>query len=129
MALLCFQIISGKTYCYRLLKDRSCLSDGWNEICVVSQTFCKIILFIIIGSLAVWFWFCSSSAWRRFSICCCQSWNTNKFGILLQKIVLTYCEKKLFYWSKKTFEIQGWRLRIYKNFEITRIIFGNRMLF
>ena len=25
------------------------------------------------------------------------------------KIVLAYCEKKLFYWSRKTFEIRGWR--------------------
>ena len=39
------------------------------------------------------------------------------------KIVLTYCEKNLFYWSRKTFEIRGWRLRIYKNFEITRTIY------
>ena len=28
------------------------------------------------------------------------------------KIVLTYCEKKLFKWSRKTFEIRGWRPRI-----------------
>ena len=27
------------------------------------------------------------------------------------KIVLTYCEKKLFYWSRKTFEIWGWRTK------------------
>ena len=41
------------------------------------------------------------------------------------KIVLTYCEKKLFLWSRKTFEIQGWRLRICKIFEITRKIYSN----
>ena len=35
------------------------------------------------------------------------------------KNVLTYCEKNIFYWSRKTFEIQGWRLRICKIFEIT----------
>ena len=32
---------------------------------------------------------------------------------------------KLFYWSRKNFEIQGWRPRIYKNFEITRTICSN----
>ena len=26
------------------------------------------------------------------------------------KIVVTFCEKKLFYWSRKTFEIWGWRV-------------------
>ena len=36
------------------------------------------------------------------------------------KIVLTNYEKKLFQWSGKTFEIQGWRLRICKIFEITK---------
>ena len=32
---------------------------------------------------------------------------------------LTYCEKKLFQWSRKFFEIRGWRPRICQNFEIT----------
>ena len=41
------------------------------------------------------------------------------------KIILTYCEKKLFKWSRKTFEIRGWRPRICKNFEITRTIYSN----
>ena len=41
------------------------------------------------------------------------------------KIVLTYCGKKFFYWSRKTFEIRGWRPRICKNFEITRTIYSN----
>ena len=56
------------------------------------------------------------------------------------KIVLTYFEKQLFYWSRTNFEIRGRTLRICKNFEITRkmysnserselIIFGYRMLF
>ena len=35
------------------------------------------------------------------------------------KIVLTYCETKLLYWSSKTFEIRGWRPRIWKKIEIT----------
>ena len=39
------------------------------------------------------------------------------------KIVLTYREKKLFQWSRKTFEIRGWR--ICKNFEIARTICSN----
>ena len=38
------------------------------------------------------------------------------------KIVLTYCEKKLFWWLRKTFEIRGWRPRIRKDFEIARTI-------
>ena len=55
------------------------------------------------------------------------------------KIGLTCCEKKLFYWSKITFEIRGWRPRIYKDFLDhlnnifkqwkVRTTFGNRMFF
>ena len=41
------------------------------------------------------------------------------------KIVLTYCEKKLFWWSRKTFEIRGQRPNICKNFEITKTICSN----
>ena len=41
------------------------------------------------------------------------------------KIVLTYCEKKLFYWSRKTFEIWGRRPRVWNLFEITRTIYSN----
>ena len=37
----------------------------------------------------------------------------------MTKTVLTYCDKKLLWWF---FEIQGWRLRICKNFEIPRTI-------
>ena len=41
------------------------------------------------------------------------------------EIVLTYCEKKMFYQLRKTFEIRGWRRRICKIFEITRTIYSN----
>ena len=41
------------------------------------------------------------------------------------KIVVTYCEKTLFYWLRKTIEIQGWSPRICKYFEITRTICSN----
>ena len=41
------------------------------------------------------------------------------------KIVLIYHEKKLFQWSRKTFEIWGWRPRIFKKIEITRTIGSN----
>ena len=41
------------------------------------------------------------------------------------KIVLTYCEKKILEWSRKTFEIRGWRPRIFQNFWD----FGSGMLF
>ena len=44
------------------------------------------------------------------------------------KIDLTYCEKKLFQWPRKTFEIRCWRLRICKIFEITRTIHSNSRL-
>ena len=33
--------------------------------------------------------------------------------------------KKKFYWSRKTFEIRGWRPRMSKSFEITRSIYSN----
>ena len=45
--------------------------------------------------------------------------------LLITKIVLTYYEKKMFQWSIKTFEIQSWRPRICKIFEITRTIYSN----
>ena len=41
------------------------------------------------------------------------------------KIVLTYYEKKFISWSRKVFEVQDWRQRIFKNFEITRTIYSN----
>ena len=41
------------------------------------------------------------------------------------KIVLTFCVKKLFKWSRKTLEIRGWRPRGCKMFEITRTIYSN----
>ena len=49
----------------------------------------------------------------------------NKEWYFVTKIGLTYCEKELFYWSRKTFEIQGWRPRICKFFEITRTIYSS----
>ena len=48
-----------------------------------------------------------------------------KTRYFVNKIVLTYYEEKLFQWLRKTFEIRGWRLRIYKKFEITRTICSN----
>ena len=36
--------------------------------------------------------------------------------VFFAKIVLTYCEKKKFYWLWKTFKIQDWRPRICKKF-------------
>ena len=43
----------------------------------------------------------------------------------VSKIILTYCEKILFWGSRKTFEIRGWRPRVCKIFEITRTIYSN----
>ena len=36
-----------------------------------------------------------------------------------------YCEKKSFFWLIKTFEIQGWRVRICKFFEINTTVYSN----
>ena len=47
----------------------------------------------------------------------------NKWWYFVTKIVLTYCEKKLFYWSRKTFEIRGWSREFAK---FTRTIYSNR---
>ena len=33
----------------------------------------------------------------------------------VSKIVLTFCEKKMFWWSRKTFDIRDWRSKICKN--------------
>ena len=41
------------------------------------------------------------------------------------KIVLTYCEKIFFIWLRKTFEVRGWRPRIFKIFETTLKIYSN----
>ena len=46
-------------------------------------------------------------------------------GILFQKLFLPTERKKLFLWSRKTFEIRGWRPRICKIFEISRTIYLN----
>ena len=43
----------------------------------------------------------------------------------ITKIGLTYCEKRMFWWLRKTFEFRGWMLRICKIFEITRTIYSN----
>ena len=44
-------------------------------------------------------------------------------NILLPKLFRQW--EKLFYWPRKTFEIQGWKPRICKIFEITRTIYSN----
>ena len=46
-------------------------------------------------------------------------------GILLPKLFWPTVRKKNFKWSRKTFEIWGWRLRIWKHFKITRTIYSN----
>ena len=51
--------------------------------------------------------------------------NVKIIGILLPKLFWPTVRKKLFYWSRKTFEIEGWRPRICKNFEITWTIYSN----
>ena len=64
---------------------------------------------------------------------CEVSTDTKKFqlsflknnGIMLSKLFLPTVTKKLFYWSRKTFEIRGWRPRICKIFEIIWTIYSN----
>ena len=41
------------------------------------------------------------------------------------KIVITYCEKKMLKWLRKTFEFRGWRPRIFKIFKVTWTIYSN----
>ena len=45
-----------------------------------------------------------------------------KFEKIVSKIVLTFCEKKMFLWLRKTYEIRGWKLGICKTFEITSTV-------
>ena len=47
-------------------------------------------------------------------------------SILLPKFFWPTERKKMLQWSKKTFEIRGWKPRIFKIFEITRTIYSNR---
>ena len=47
---------------------------------------------------------------------CYQNWSA-----------MTYCEKKLISWSRETFEIQGWRPRICKFFEIVNCVLLQRV--
>ena len=61
----------------------------------------------------------SSVVWPHSGIWLLNNW------YFVTKIVLTYCEKKLFYWSRKTFEIRGWRPRICNFFEISRTIYSS----
>ena len=55
----------------------------------------------------------------------CEKYSKKWIWYFVTKIVLTYYEKKMFKWSRKTFEIWGWRPRIFKIFEITRTIYSN----
>ena len=62
--------------------------------------------------------YCVVSSWMSVHI---QNW------YFVSKIIFPNCEKKkLFSWSRKTFEIRGWRVRICNIFEITRTIYCNR---
>ena len=49
----------------------------------------------------------------------------NRNGILLLKLFWPTVRKKMFWWSRKTFEIRGWKPRIFKIFEITWTIYSN----
>jgi hypothetical protein len=87
-----------------------CWSNPWNK----KQNKSKYLQFFIfnhdwiVKKTNIISWVCTKEQWY-----------------FVTKIVFTYCEKKMFYWSRKTFEIRGWRPRICKIFEITRTIFSN----
>ena len=67
-----------------------------------------------------------SSIWISNDFCYFLQAGAVKNGILLPKLFWpTYCEKNLFKWSRKTFEIRGGRPRIFKDFEITGAIYSN----
>ena len=63
---------------------------------------------------------------------------SGKILYFIFKHALTYCEKKMFWWLRKTFEIGGWKTRICNILRSqdqfiqtvkVRAIFGNRMSF
>ena len=65
-----------------------------------------------------------------------QHFKAKNQWFFVSKIVLTYCEKKLFLWSGKTFEIRGWKfaknLRSLEQFIRAvkgQYIFGNSGIF
>ena len=55
----------------------------------------------------------------------CKSWRKQSNAILFQILFWFTVRKKLFLWSRRTFEFQCLRPRIYKNFEITKTIYLN----
>ena len=55
-----------------------------------------------------------------FSSFCVTSFAIYHKWYFVTKIVLNYCEKKLFLWSRKTFESWVWRPRICKHFDNER---------
>ena len=52
-------------------------------------------------------------------------WQEACCACLLPKLFWPIVRKKKFYWSRKTFEIRGWRPRLCKLFEIPRTIYSN----
>ena len=75
-----------------------------------------LFTFIFMSKMSYWSTF---KFWLNYRHCLSQKW------YFVIKIALTYCEKKLFEWSRKTCEIWEWKLRIYKKFEITKTIYSN----
>jgi hypothetical protein len=69
---------------------------------------------------------CLHQSW--YSVCDCFLEKKNSFrekSYLFTIIVVTNCKKKMFQWSRKTFETRGWRPRFWKNFEISGTIYSN----
>ena len=63
----------------------------------------------------------NTDSFLSFLFCSLQKKGIKKW-YFVSKIVLTFCEKKLFWWLIK---VWGWRPKICKHFEITRTIYLN----
>ena len=110
------------------------LKDGWKrtlKISLISHVFSAIQHNMGTAAISIW---SSSLGMRSFSQSRAHAnflwprmslWKENKELYFVTKIVLTYCEKKLFTGSRKTFEMRVWKPRICKFFEITRTIHSN----
>ena len=97
------------------------LWDSLANVCS-NSTICK---FLFSFAWVSWCKFSSSLAnSSNFSWCCLQS-EEGRNGILLPKLFWPTVRKNCSSDQEKTFEIRGWRPRICKIFEITRLIYSN----
>ena len=80
----------------------------------------KNIVWLVSSSFCEWLDKASAIHWVVSNICMVsQVQNFAEHWYFVSKFLLTFCEKKLLQWLRKTFDIQGWR----QFFEITRTIY------